>query len=262
MNDMRFSTLKKLSALVVILTLAACVTPAHQQTALPAKILTSWVVLGEQGQAIARVVTLDTQCPMLMQDGQAQRMQVRAMPATMAQRKTASLPADSKPAAFPVLSCDAVINPASKSVSVDQQALPLPKAVVQRIVVIGDTGCRLQKSSDYFQDCNDGAKWAFPEVARTAASFKPDLVIHVGDYHYRENACDTRNSDCAGSPWGYGWDTWQADFFTPATPLLAAAPWVVVRGNHESCSRAGQGWWRFHGPTPFVSRARLQSGAG
>ncbi len=51
--------------------------------------------------------------------------------------------------------------------------------------------------------------------------------------------------DCAGSPWGYGWDAWNADFFTPAAPLLAAAPWAAVRGNHESCARAGQGWWRF-----------------
>ena len=57
---------------------------------------------------------------------------------------------------------------------------------------------------------------------------------------------------CAGSPWGYGWDAWDADLFTPARPLLAAAPWIVVRGNHESCNRAGQGWWRFLDPRPLV----------
>ncbi len=38
---------------------------------------------------------------------------------------------------------------------------------------------------------------------------------------------------------------WQADFFRPAAPLLAAAPWLFVRGNHESCGRAGLGWFRF-----------------
>jgi hypothetical protein len=27
---------------------------------------------------------------------------------------------------------------------------------------------------------------------------------------------------------------------SPAEPLLAAAPWVVVRGNHETCKRAGR----------------------
>jgi len=37
----------------------------------------------------------------------------------------------------------------------------------------------------------------------------------------------------------------------PAAPLLAAAPWLLVRGNHESCDRAGQGWWRFLDPRPL-----------
>ena len=31
----------------------------------------------------------------------------------------------------------------------------------------------------------------------------------------------------------------------PPRRCSAAAPWVAVRGNHESCARAGQGWWRF-----------------
>jgi len=38
---------------------------------------------------------------------------------------------------------------------------------------------------------------------------------------------------------------WNADFFDPAAPLLAVAPWIVVRGNHEDCDRAGEGWIRF-----------------
>jgi hypothetical protein len=41
-------------------------------------------------------------------------------------------------------------------------------------------------------------------------------------------------------------------FFLPAKPLLQASPWVVVRGNHESCSRAGQGWWRMLDPRPLL----------
>ena len=55
---------------------------------------------------------------------------------------------------------------------------------------------------------------------------------------------------CAGSPFGDNWPTWQADFFAPAQPLLRAAPWVVVRGNHEDCSREGLGWFRFLDPRP------------
>ncbi len=76
-------------------------------------------------------------------------------------------------------------------------------------------------------------------------------MIHVGDYVYRETPCPEGNTTCAGSPWGYGWDVWNADFFEPAAPLLANAPWLVVRGNHENCARAGEGWLRFLDPLPM-----------
>jgi hypothetical protein len=75
----------------------------------------------------------------------------------------------------------------------------------------------------------------------------------VGDYLYRENACDDAHPGCKGSVWGYGWDAWDIDFFKPGARLLAAAPWIAARGNHESCNRAGQGWWRFIDPRPLVA---------
>jgi hypothetical protein len=31
---------------------------------------------------------------------------------------------------------------------------------------------------------------------------------------------------------------------------LRAAPWIVVRGNHEICRRAGPGYFRLLDPTP------------
>src|SRR6516225_8754599 len=43
----------------------------------------------------------------------------------------------------------------------------------------------------------------------------------------------------------YGWKVWNNDFFKPSAPLLATAPWIMVRGNHETCARAGEGWFRF-----------------
>jgi hypothetical protein len=212
----------------------------------------AWVLLGEEGAPIARVITSAAACPELVVDGAARVMAVRALPATMPQRPTGSSPAESKPSAFPVLVCDAPLPPGAAHASVAGHALPVPKAVPQRIVVIGDTGCRLKHSDAVFQACNDPNAWPFGEVAAAAAAAHPDLVIHVGDYHYRENACPPGNAGCAGSSWGYGWDTWNADFFTPARRLLAAAPWIVVRGNHESCNRAGQGWWRLLDPRPLA----------
>jgi len=165
-------------------------------------------------------------------------------------RPTTSPPAESKPSTFPVLVCERVLPAAAMRASVGGHTLPLLRRDARRIVVIGDTGCRVQGSGDAIQACNDAAAWPFARVAAAAAAMKPDLVIHLGDYHYRENACP--DPGCRRSPWGYGWDAWDADFFAPARSLLAAAPWVFVRGNHESCARAGQGWWRFVDPRPLV----------
>jgi len=119
--------------------------------------------------------------------------------------------------------------------------------VVNRVVIIGDTGCRISIGNVY-QACNDPTQWPFSVIASATAAMQPDLVLHVGDYEYRDNPCPPGNTACANEPWGYGSDAWAADFFKPAAPLLAAAPWVIVRGNHEVCNRSGQGWYRYLDP--------------
>ncbi len=241
------------AALVVAGLLASCatppVTPPIDANADP--IRAAFVVLGEDGVAVARVITVAPACPVIDIDGVASAMTVRAPPATIALRPTVSARAQSKPSAFPVLTCERSLPPGALRAGVGGHALPMPQRNPRRIVVIGDTGCRLQTPSAVFQACNDRAAWPFAQVVAAAAAAQPDLVIHVGDYHYRENECPANDAGCAGSPWGYGWDTWDADLFTPARALLAAAPWIVVRGNHESCNRAGQGWWRFLDPRPL-----------
>jgi hypothetical protein len=180
-------------------------------------------------------------------------MTIRTVPETMPQRPTRSLPADSKPSAFPVLVCERVLPAGAARASVGGHTLPLLRHDARRIVVIGDTGCAMQNGEQAVQACNDAAAWPFARLAAAAAAKQPDLVIHVGDYLYRENACPGDDVRCRGSPWGYGWDAWNADFFAPAHELLAAAPWVFVRGNHESCGRAGQGWWRLLDPRPLLN---------
>jgi len=246
--------LKRVLTSVFILALvSACATgnhtaPADAMASADHQVLAAWVVVGDQGVATARVITEAQGCPALIQDGVASVMQVRAQPATIPQRHVSSGSADmtsDKPAAFPVLTCEAPLNAGVVVATVSGISLPVPKAVPLKILVLGDTGCRLKAEGNAFQMCNDSAKWAFSTVTKTAAGFRPDLVIHVGDYEYRESPCPANIAECADSPWGFGWDAWQADFFTPAAPLLAAAPWVMARGNHEICARAGQGWWRF-----------------
>ena len=200
-----------------------------------AKVLAQWVQLGADGGASVRAVT-DGTCPQIMFDGVATPMAVRARP-------DANF-GNVKPAAFPVTGCEAEIPRGAIAGMLDGKALPLPRPDPRRIVVLGDTGCRLLKGVSA-QECNNPKAWPFPDVAKAAAASHPDLVIHVGDYMYREDACPADVPGCAQSPYGYGWEPWYADFFEPASPLFAAAPWVLVRGNHEDCDRAGEGWLRF-----------------
>jgi hypothetical protein len=180
----------------------------------------------------ARLVAGANQCPVLHTDKSDVAMTVRA-PAS---------------ADFPMV-CAAPIPAGAAQARIGDAAFPLPVANPQRILVLGDTGCRIKGAA--LQACNDPAKWPFPQLAKAAAKLKPDLVIHVGDYLYRESACPPGNQGCAGSPWGDNWITWKADFYEPAEPLLRAAPIVLVRGNHEDCDRAGPGWLRLQGPSAF-----------
>ncbi len=122
----------------------------------------------------------------------------------------------------------------------DGRPLPLARRRIDRIVVIRDTGYRLKAADNACQACRDPAAFAFAKVAAQAGAWKPDMVIHVGDYHYRENPCPAdKQALCGGSLWGYGWDVWNADFFGPGAPLLTTAPLVLARCNHENCNRAG-----------------------
>jgi hypothetical protein len=151
---------------------------------------------------------------------------------------------------FPMV-CSLPLPARARGVSVAGQALPLPARTVRRVAIMGDTGCRIQGSE--VQACNDARAWPFASVARLAAAKDPDLVIHVGDYYYREIPCPERKAKaCADSPYGDHWATWAAEFFDPARPLLRAAPWVFARGNHESCGRGGRGWYALldAGPAP------------
>ncbi|SFI37740.1 Calcineurin-like phosphoesterase [Collimonas sp. OK307] len=238
--------------LIVLSGLAGCASiKPDTATVDDAHVTAAWVEMSGGNQAIARANTTLAQCPMISFDGTQTRMNLRAAAATISRRPTISAVADSKPSVFATATCEAPLPQHVTQITIGARALPVPRAEPQRIVILGDTGCRLKKTDRIFQDCNDEAAWPFPHVAEKAASFKPDLVLHVGDYHYRETTCPDNSEGCQGSAWGYGSDAWFADFLQPAAPLLAAAPWVFVRGNHEECARAGQGWFRYFDSRPY-----------
>jgi hypothetical protein len=221
-------------SILFLLCVAATIAAAQAQPVLP------WVQFAaDGGLSVRAVVAPGAACPALTADGAAVAMSPRGAP----------------DATFPVQACEARVPATVARLSVGGVPLSGVPATVRRIVVIGDTGCRIDRRNA--QDCRDPAAWPFAAIARAAAAKRPDLVIHVGDYYYREAACPAGRAGCAGSPWGDNWPVWYADFLEPAAPLLAAAPWVMVRGNHELCRRGGQGWTRLLSPhpvTPCVDR--------
>jgi predicted phosphodiesterase len=222
---------------------------APSPPAAQARVFAQWVELGPDGASSVRAIT-DDACPQVIFDGIPTSMIVRAEPGQNIENV--------KPAAFRVRSCEVAVPHGAVAATLDDRVLPLARPNPQRILVFGDTGCRLDRNAQ--QDCNDPVAWPFPKIAAAAAKARPDLVIHVGDYHYRELPCPAERSGCARSPWGYGFDAWYADFFDPAAPLLAAAPWIMVRGNHEDCARAGEGWIRFLDRSPASAICRDLTG--
>ncbi|MBI3347736.1 MAG: metallophosphoesterase [Burkholderiales bacterium] len=227
-------------------------TPGLQQVWVQAVAGPAWAV---------RALTGEASCPALTWAGGSAAMLERSTPGDEPPPPGNKQP-ESKPTRFTLRACEAPWPTGAAHVQVGAHTLAAPAAELRRIVVIGDTGCRLKASDHDFQPCNDASGWPFPRVLARALALQPDLVIHVGDYHYRESPCPPWLSGCANSPWGYGDDTWQADFFRPAAALLAATPWVFVRGNHEACARAGQGWLRYLDPEPGAARACTPEGPG
>ena len=199
----------------------------------------TWLALGPGGQPVVRLVTDQDGCSELRVDGRQVHFAIRARPS---------------PPDFPILMCEARLPVDASDITIDGRRLaPLPLQL-EKIVVVGDTGCRVK--TGLVQACNDPAAWPFAQIARSAAAWRPDLVIHVGDYFYRDDLCPAGNAGCAGSPTGDTWAAARADFFAPAAPLLAAAPWIFVRGNHEACDRTGEAWFRLLDPRPRPDQCR------
>ncbi len=191
-----------------------------------ATIVAAWLQYAADGKPHARAVSTSASCPAVTVDGRSATMHERAR----------------REAGFGDVVCDAVVPASARRVRVADRPLPAPVHDPRTIAVLGDTGCRI--STAQVQACNDPNEWPFPTVARAIAAAHPDLVIHVGDYLYREKACPIF-ARCADSPHGDDAPAWYADFLTPAGPMFAAAPVVLMRGNHEECDRNGPGWFRY-----------------
>ncbi len=199
----------------------------------------AWTQYGPDSSLSARVITTADDCPLIKIDGHDFKMDLRA----------------AKDNGVDVATCEKNLPLDVKEVLVGENKLPVANWSPKKILVIGDTGCKVKGKDD--QDCDDPDGWVLPELAKKAAEINPDLIIHVGDFIYREGECE-EEKDCGGSPWGYNLKTLETDFFNPAKPLLSKAPWLFVRGNHEECSRGGPLWFRFQGSSEYNGQCSLQ----
>jgi len=102
-------------------------------------------VVGPSRDASIRViVSADSDCPTLTADGQPLKMRVRAEPGQMFTE--GDLP---PPAHFPVRVCEVNAPEGKAKVLLEGNEMPLPRADIQRIIVFGDTGCRIKKRKNH-----------------------------------------------------------------------------------------------------------------
>jgi hypothetical protein len=131
------------------------------------------------------------------------------------------------------------------SIELEGHKLPIPKWDIGKVAVIGDSGCR--QGPDHgglYQSCLNPSLWPFKRVSQSVYESKPDLVVHTGDYIYREGPCTTyTNKDgeedqiagCKDAPYyskkveprvPENFGVWQADWFEPSKYFNRVAPLI------------------------------------
>jgi hypothetical protein len=100
-----------------LLTACASHAPPVESTDAADPVRAAFVAIGPGGAAAARVITVSATCPDVEADGGRIAMTVRAAPATIVQRPTASAPNNSKPSAFSVTTCEAPLPPGVRRAS-------------------------------------------------------------------------------------------------------------------------------------------------
>lgn len=212
--------LSKSSALISLVFLAAC---AHKPSD-KAENLTYVGLADSKNSFVRTIAPKDGKCPAVQFAKAPGEVEVLATQETKFDTATV---------------CEANLPEGTKTVIVGERRISIPESP-KRIIIFGDTGCRLK--GNYFQDCNNPQEWPFARIVKAIDKENADLIVHVGDYHYRETCNDPVKCAPFKDTLGYGYRAWEADFIAPAASLLQAKPFVFVRGNHEDCQRAHEGF--------------------
>lgn len=173
-----------------------------------------------------RVITSENKCPRATyrtpkENYTFQKMMVRALKSEL----------------FPVLTCSLSLDKETVKVDVENFTLELkPLNRVNHLGLLGDTGCG---------ECKKPSEW---ELQSNAENMRGDLFIHLGDFVYKKEKGPEKKVE----KYADTWKQWDFEFLNPAQKLFAKAPLVFIRGNHESCKAAHEGYRRFFDPWIYV----------
>ena len=229
------------------------ITPAAKASA----PLYAWTQYGDAGNLSARAIlptSTAAACPSITIDGITSGMSKRADGSgdTSVPRNFSS-----------IIMCQYDVPMTAKTITIGPMTLAGHVSDPQKIAVIGDTGCRVKGGTP--QNCNGkgpATPWNYAGIASAVSGENPDMILHVGDYHYRERCESTSSCKNAGvdpATVGLKWESWEADFFKPSGKMLSAAPLILTRGNHEDCSRAGTGWFYLLDPSNTYKQCETMS---
>lgn len=145
--------------------------------------------------------------------------------------------------------CEASLPKDTTRVIANSENINIPRRA-QKIVILGDTGCRLKYSDGkgVIQRCEDEKEWPLATIMNSIEKEQADVVVHLGDYHYREVCNDPVKCKAYQNDLGYGFKIWRLEFLNPAKNVLKKTPFVFVRGNHEDCQRAHEGFFKLLAP--------------
>lgn len=214
-------------------------------------------VSSSQVQARA-IIVAGSPCPKLVTNLNRRGQEIR-----VTRRMRLRTPGATTGAAFASLAaCQASIPTGATSAMVGGRGIPsgLP-ATIGKVAILGDTGCRIKPPA--VQDCSNPDTWPATQIASSIAAQKPDVIVDLGDYFYREAACPAdKQSYCGtsppplpGAPFKDSANGWLADVIVPLSPMFAAAPLLLTRGNHEACQRGGNGYFLFFDVSSGSSQA-------
>ena len=199
----------------------------------------AWVQVAENGEFELRVIVTQKNkdqefaCPTALINNSKVKLKIRAEPEEN----------------FGNLVCFVKIEKKDSRISLEYKSslnldLRLSRNPYKPVLILGDTGCG--NNNPYLpQDCSKVHSWPFKAIINDAARNDPRIIIHTGDYRYRNMGNNIK--------WQDNWADWKADFFEPAAKILNKAPWIFSRGNHEACNKAHIGWRRYLDPDKYDS---------